>query len=99
MENNRRIIEDPVDSGIQNIKLRTWEDYFNAIRAIGPSYIFRGQARDDWELEPSLNRLLKKHSNKNPFYSRQIYHKARFRQAIRGRRGTNPQEIENDDEL
>jgi hypothetical protein len=59
------------------------------------SYIWRGQRRDDWKLETTLSRLMKK--VQNPFMF-QEEHLEQFKEASRGRRGANPAILESDHE-
>ena len=60
-------------------------------------YIFRGQASENWKLEPTLIREAKKKGIEvDKFLGN---HLSNFKLAIRGRRGTNPPKIENDNEL
>jgi hypothetical protein len=57
-----------------------------------PEYIFRGQANDNWLLESTLSRNLKKLKIKN---RQQLTgeHLDRFKLEIRGRRGDNPRQL------
>lgn len=61
-----------------------------------PDYIFRGQAQSDWKLESSLTRALKKltFSNKLALVKS---HFRKFQLEIRGRRGGNPRNLNNDE--
>ena len=57
-----------------------------------PGYIFRGQSQNDWLLEPTLSRILKKlkDDDKEDLIKD---HFERFCLEIRGRRGANPKSL------
>ncbi len=63
-------------------------DYF----AYWPGYIFRGQAQNDWLLESTLSRALKKIDAKDKT-SLVKDHLETFELEIRGRRGLNPRQL------
>jgi hypothetical protein len=57
------------------------------------NYIFRGHRKNDWLLEPAIDRVIDK-NNRATELSRQIEY---FRKSIVGRRGMNPSPLENDE--
>ncbi len=64
-------------------------------------YVFRGQARKEWDLVSTLNRLIRnarrtgaKHSAIEPFVEK---HLDRFKTEIKGRRGENPPKMSEDE--
>lgn len=71
--------------------------YVNESFSNWPNYIFRGHAQSDWLLEPTLSRTLKKinHQDKKELIDE---HLLRFKLEIRGRRGLNPRQLD-DNEL
>jgi len=89
-----------IRNGCCTVTLSSWKyftDYISQKVSIYQSYIFRGQSSAEWRLEPSIDRLLKKHSKEAaPIFRRK--HLENFKYAIRGRRGENPVRInkEND---
>lgn len=93
--------ESPVD-GVSVVKVSTWKDflefYYNELNDY-ETYIWRGQKRSDWNLEPTLNRLIKNAKiAKTKQYDFRQKHLDAFKLAARGRRGPNPRELteEND---
>jgi len=86
--------------GTMNITFTGWRYFFDFINQLFldyRSYIFRGQARQVWHLESTLDRLL---SRTGQIRSRRMRedHLERFLLAARGRRGSNPPRIEGDNE-
>lgn len=93
-------IEKPIENGIGEIEFSSWHDmvtYLHRSMLTYDTYIWRGQRRQDWKLEPTFDRHVRNTSigNKHVF---QRDHLERFQYAVRGRRGPNPQAItdEND---
>lgn len=88
-----------VAPGVCELTLKTFEDFpklitadFNDTRR----YVWRGQQCSNWKLEPSLARRIQgKSSPAESFLKLQL---DRFKKAARGRRGTNPARLE-DNEL
>jgi hypothetical protein len=85
-------------NGILEIKLSHWK-HFPKLMSRDllkfPSYIFRGQSSAVWKLESSLDRLIRKKKIKSPEIEK---HLNAFKNASKGRRGKNPQVLENDNE-
>ena len=85
----------PVD-GVLETTLSSWKWFFNYITAHFKDYrpfIFRGQRKASWPLEPSLDRTVKKiHRPLNP-----TSHLEAFRMSVRGRRGMNPQQLQDNE--
>jgi len=85
-----------------NISVEIVEDWNNLRYKINkyfshfPDYIFRGHGQDDWLLESTLSRALKKSKAKN---KRELVseHLKRFKLDIRGRRGDNPRVLSEDE--
>jgi hypothetical protein len=80
------------EDGVLTIDLFSWEyfdDYVNQKIVDYKEYIFRGQASSKWELEPTLDRLLRKEKllTKANIVNE---HLERFKRSVRGRRGLNP---------
>lgn len=86
-----------------NIEITSIEDFDSLLSTINenyaywPNYIFRGQGQSDWLLESTLSRILKKIKYKNKI-SLINEHLGKFSLDIRGRRGLNPKQL-NEDEL
>jgi len=80
---------DPED-GIEKVLLASWKSFFDVISykfADYKPFIFRGQRKCDWPLEPSLDRTAKK-----TIVDIESHLKG-FRLSARGRRGQNPLEL------
>lgn len=80
---------------IQTEEIEDWDNLrykINKYFAHYPEYIFRGQGQDNWLLESTLSRTLKKlkAKNKNALVSK---HFKKFSLEIRGRRGNNPRHL------
>lgn len=54
------------------------------------TYIFRGHAKENWKLEPTIDRLLSDKSRFKPNAKRRKEHLEKFKYATRGRRGSTP---------
>jgi hypothetical protein len=79
-----------VGDGVGEARLESWLDFSEFINSRFldlPHYIWRGHRRSDWRLEPTLTRVLKGKADSDEI---QQAHLTNFRFAIRGRRGTNP---------
>lgn len=77
---------------IEYIEVDDWDNLrykINKYFAHWPEYVFRGQAQDNWLLESTLSRTLKKIKYKDK-QSLEKQHLRRFNLEIRGRRGDNP---------
>ncbi len=93
-------IERPIENGVGEIEFSSWHDlvtYLHRSMLSYDTYIWRGQRRQDWKLEPTFDRHLRNASIGNR-YASQHEHLERFQYAVRGRRGPNPQTMadEND---
>lgn len=85
----------PAD-GVLEATLSSWKWFFNYVTQHFKDYkpfIFRGQRKSIWPLEPSLDRTVKKISRPlNP-----ATHLDAFRMSARGRRGSNPQHLQDNE--
>ncbi|WP_430467553.1 FRG domain-containing protein [Winogradskyella ouciana] len=98
MGRTKEIDKGKVEDGIIEITLTHWKHFPKLITRDllnFPSYIFRGQSRYNWKLESSFDRLSKSKKIKNPNLSQ---HLNAFKNASKGRRGKNPQELKSDNE-
>ncbi|WP_081955328.1 FRG domain-containing protein [Pseudomonas lutea] len=57
------------------------------------SYVYRGHADSSWKLEPTLDRIIK-----TPTSSKRASHLERFKFETRGRRGSSPVKMEDDND-
>jgi len=102
--------EPPVEDGIREYPLDSWKAFlYHAVDKLtkAPAYIYRGQANWQWQTTSTLDRLeqrfpkRKNLSDEVPqwFDVRPLNdeeHLRAFRRAIRGRRGRNPSELNED---
>jgi hypothetical protein len=79
------------DESIRTIELTSWEQFDRWVREMLDyrGYVWRGHASDQWLLEPTLDRILKKRGRLTRQKLR-TDHLERFKLATRGRRGLNP---------
>lgn len=82
-------------SNIEITKVDDWDSLrytINKYFAHWPEYIFRGQAQDNWLLESTLTRALRKinSTDKDDIVAK---HLKRFQLETRGRRGENPRSL------
>jgi hypothetical protein len=77
------------DQGVATAQLKSWAGIHGFVERLLdlPHYIFRGQRRDDWLLESTLTRDLRKRNHPEATVDN---HLRNFRYAARGRRGPNP---------
>jgi len=70
------------------IRARSWQGFVSYIQVLSDyrAYIFRGQREPEWKLLPSLDRI---HST--------LYPLNRFKEASRGRRGSAPPSLSDDE--
>lgn len=83
--------------GVLRIRLSSWRAFNGFInnRLRNPhTYVFRGQRRSLWKLEPSLDR----EASKLTSAVNQMRHYEQFSRSILGRRGANPQPL-NENEM
>jgi hypothetical protein len=93
--------------GICEIPLKSWEEFISHVKnkhAHSPALIYRGQAEAEWKIESTLDRLearfpkYKNYWGNNPEYfdcppvPRDVHLEA-FKEAVRGKRGGNPQDL------
>lgn len=86
--------------GTQSVTLESWQDYSEYIQQElleYTSYVFRGQARDEWQLESTLDRELKDVDTPGAIIQRHR-HLRDFQRASRGRRGPSPRSIKSENE-
>jgi hypothetical protein len=98
MARTKEIIKNDVVDGVMEIRLSHWKHFPKLISRDlleFPSYIFRGQASSVWKLESSYDRLIRKKKIRNVNIEN---HLNAFKNASKGRRGRNPQILENNDE-
>jgi hypothetical protein len=77
-----------IDSGFAQLKLSSWKyfsDYINQEMLDYTNYVYRGHGDSKWKLEPTLDRIIK-----SPTSSKREDHLQRFKYETRGRRGSNP---------
>jgi hypothetical protein len=88
------------ENGIQEFELSAWKyfpDFVTAELLDFPQFIYRGQPSAAWPLEPSLDRALRLRGRSSSLYLRER-HLNEFRLATRGRRGSNPSRLEEENE-
>lgn len=89
-------IDSTFEDSITTLTFDSWikcVDYMNRDKVLdAKSLVWRGHASEDWLLEPTLDRLIKKNGLPNTNAVREE-HLERFRYASRGRRGPNPPEL------
>jgi len=102
MPRRRRWEELGIVNGFGEVRLLSWRYFFDFIhqRMLDfETYIWRGQRCDNWLLESTLDRLVKKarvaRSKGSSFRSS---HLQQFKYAVRGRRGPNPPQINSEND-
>lgn len=88
--------ERKVDKGVYELNLASWKyfsDYINQEMLDYTVYIYRGHGDSTWILEPTLDRKIK-----SPTSPRREEHLNSFKYATRGRRGSNPAPLHDDDD-
>jgi hypothetical protein len=100
MPRTSRWVKKNIGIGLSEVSISSWKHFdafINQEMVDCNSYIWRGQRCDDWELESTLDRLVKK---RKPRYPKRFIeaHLKRFQLATRGRRGINPQVIDNEND-
>lgn len=86
--------------GMQIVTLSSWKyfaDFINQELLDYRTYIYRGHASDDWKLESTLDRNLKRVPTTRRRQARGR-HLRGFQYAVRGRRGPNPARMETDND-
>lgn len=101
----------PTQNGVREIRLDSWREFFTLSTdsfATAPAFIFRGQTSYEWPLVSSIDRLERRYPKrknlvgKNPDFFNcppftEEQHLNAFKRAIRGRRGSNPAQLSEDD--
>jgi hypothetical protein len=92
MPRTKRWVESDIVDGVGTVKITAWKyfhDYMYGEMLDYRTYVYRGHRRDDWKLEPTLDRLLRE---KGRLTDRRVraHHLENFQFAVRGRRGPNP---------
>lgn len=88
--------------GFAEVRISSWKyfgDFIYQEMQDYNSYVWRGQRCDDWKLEPTFDRLLRQ--EKVPIrgaYKFRSAHLEQFKFAARGRRGINPQLLEDEND-
>ncbi|MGZ8959283.1 MAG: FRG domain-containing protein [Methylosarcina sp.] len=88
--------------GYHQLQLPSWKhflDYVYNEMLDFETYVWRGQRCDSWKLEPTIDRLIREAKVTLPErYKFQSQHLENFKLAVRGRRGSNPSQLtdEND---
>ena len=83
-------------NGILTVKLSSWKYYADFVHdelLTNKQYIFRGQREVSWELQPMLYRTIFNSVDEKYYGPIAITHLFNFKYAMRGRRGTNPKEL------
>src|ERR1041384_7757403 len=91
-------VEKGTPGGIEVVHLSRWRyfaDYINQRMLDYRHFVWRGHASDSWLLESTLDRLLKRINKLHSEITRQN-HLNRFKYSTRGRRGTNPPVLKED---
>lgn len=95
--------EKEVPSGMRLVELDSWKQFGDFLHTAFPDtrpYIWRGQRDSTWTLQSSFDRLMVKigkHALAND--DRLRHHLQHFKDAMLGRRGSNPQDLKGDDEV
>ncbi len=95
-QENENWEEGSLEEGVIEIVLKSWEHYSEYISEEMldyTSYFYRGQGDSEWNLTPSLDRIVKKPTSK-----RRRKHLQAFQYETRGRRGSNPANIVNEND-
>jgi hypothetical protein len=101
----------PIVDGIQERTLECWSEFLALAKerfSTAPAYIFRGQANYLWPLESRLDRLERRFPKRKnlcgevpEFFDRpplmEDEHLNAFKRAVRGRRGSNPPALSDDE--
>ncbi len=84
-----------INDGIMEVKTTGWpsfQNFVNHYKREMKNYIWRGHCRSDWLIIPSLDRVLQRFPQKEHDKIRRVLLE-RFRFSTRGRRGTNPKPL------
>lgn len=91
-----RWIEGDFTEGVQEYKLSSWKyfsDFINQEMLDYTTYVYRGHAKSEWKLEPTLDRIIQ-----HPSSPKRSQHLEKFKYETRGRRGAHPATIKTDDD-
>jgi len=94
------IQQDTMKHGVKRVITPNWDLFSSFVSGHFSdltNYIYRGQTSSDWRLEPSLDRVLAKSGSSDNKTLRNA-HLERFKFAARGRRGSNPAKLENEND-
>ena len=100
MPRTKRWTQEPIKNGFAVVHLSKWgyfEDFIRQEFLEFRTYIWRGQASASWNLEPTLDRLLRKRGRLHKIGVREE-HLRRFMFSSRGRRGLNPPALSSDND-
>ena len=95
------LIQSNIKNGQCTVRFETWSEFSEFIVSEFIDYghyVFRGQSDEKWPLEPSFDRLLKSINLKDDIDQMAFRHLSTFMKAVRGRRGSNPPKIDNEDD-
>ncbi|QUJ67737.1 FRG domain-containing protein [Photobacterium sp. GJ3] len=82
--------------GVKEFRLSSWKyfsDFINQEMLDYTTYVYRGHAKSEWKLEPTLDRLIR--YSKSP---KRKQHLEKFKYETRGRRGAHPTALNTDDD-
>lgn len=98
----RHVVELEVTDGVGEIVFDSWKgfnNYINEDLLNYDTYIWRGQRCDNWFLEPTFARYVKRYPQITDDYSElRKEHLKKFKYAVRGRRGRNPVKLEDEND-
>lgn len=96
------MIENEIIDGYTSITFDSWAEFSEFIMTVFVNYdyyVFRGHANENWLLESTFDRLLKTMNTKIEDADQIAFrHLSGFMKATRGRRGSNPARIDNEDD-
>ncbi|MEX0828397.1 MAG: FRG domain-containing protein [Haliea sp.] len=102
MARRKRWEELPIINGCADVKLFSWKyftDYVRQEMLDYETYIWRGQRSSNWRLQSTLDRLIEEakiaKTKRNNFRKQ---HLERFQFSVRGRRGSNPPVIQDEND-
>jgi hypothetical protein len=87
------------ENGVVTVNLFSWDYYGNFIydEMLDYNFVYRGHRCDNWRLESTLDRLLRKRHGfvRESYAAEQL---ERFKYAVRGRRGSHPPELKTEND-
>lgn len=96
MARTPRWTQGKVIDGISEYRLSSWRyfsDFINQEMLEYTNYVYRGHGLSKWKLEPTLDRVVK-----SPTSDKREEHLEKFKLETRGRRGSNPPLLENEND-